>query len=317
GPVEVEILHPRTAQSVRVKLSRNLAGEAVRYMLYHPGPASQLPLFLHLAARGDFAPLAENALFYRQQIVDSGSNGLYLSITCSEDLPFIRRGEGEGPRVEETFLGSYRLVQQRAACALWPRGTIPADYREPTRSDLPVLLLSGEWDPTTPPAHGEQVVRHLPNGLHVRVPSGAHGFGGLTGVDCINRLKAEFVERGTVKDLDTTCVAGIKRSGFATAAPELKTIPLADAELSKLAGRYVADTGEFEVEVGRVEGGRLRVAMVGGGPNFITAPVSPVKFRAAGAPGFYFIFDVKAGRVEHIYAEQGGQRILTLIPKKP
>lgn len=316
GPVEVEILHPRTGQTQRVKLSRNLAGEAVRYMLYQPGSAAQIPLFLHRAAAGDFVPLAEGALFYRQQIVASGSNGLYLSITCSEDLPFIKPGDGEGARVEETFLGSYRLVQQRAACQLWPRGTVPADYTEPTRSGVPVLLLSGEWDPVTPPAHGEQVLKHLPNGLHVRVPSGAHGFGGLEGVECINRLKTEFVERGTAKGLDTSCATQIKRRGFVTSAPEMKTVALADAELSKLTGRYAAESGGFEVESVLVPGGRLRLSAVGGGPTFVVAPVAPNKFRAAGAPGLYFTFEMKDGRVERLYAEEGGHRIFTLTPKK-
>lgn len=315
GPVEVEILHPQSGQNARVRLSRNLAGEAVRYMLYHPVPASQIPLTLHLAAAGDFTPLAEAALFYRQQIVGSGSNGLYLSVTCSEDLPFIKPGEAEGPRVEQTFLGSYRHVQQRAACQLWPRGPVPADYAEPTRSQAPVLLLTGEWDPVTPPAHGEQALKHLPNGVHVLVPSGGHSFGGLEGVECVDRLKTEFVERGTAKGLDTSCAARIRRRGFVTSAPETKTVALSDAELSKLAGRFAAEAGGFEVESVMMPGGRLRLSTVGGGPTFIAAPVSPTKFRAAGAPGLYFIFEMRDGRAERLYGEEGGRRIFALTKK--
>jgi pimeloyl-ACP methyl ester carboxylesterase len=221
GPVEVSVKHPRTGASVRVKLSRDLAAEAVRYMLYQSGAASRIPLFIHLAARGDFAPLAEAAIFYRQRIVATGSNGMYLSVTCAEDLPWIKAGEGER-NAANTFLGDYRLRQQRAACALWPRAEVPKDYAEPTRADVPALILTGQWDPVTPPAYGDAAARHLPNSLHVVVPHGGHGFGGLEGLGCIQNLVADFVERGTARGLDTSCVKGIRRRGFQLKLPEQK-----------------------------------------------------------------------------------------------
>ena len=217
APVDVEIKLPRTGATARVKLSRNLAAEAVRYMLYNSGASPRVPLFIHRAAAGDFRPLAEAALNYRRNLVDADSNGVYLSITCAEDLPFIKPGEGE--RTDDTFIGHYRLTEQRAACALWPRSPIPADYSQPTRSDAPVLILTGQWDPVTPPSQGDEVAKSLPNSLHVVVPQGGHGFGGLQNRDCIRRLMVEFVERGTAKGLDTSCVAGIKRQAFATAMP--------------------------------------------------------------------------------------------------
>lgn len=214
GPVPVEIKRPGSSESVRLELSRNLAGEAIRYMLYQAGGSSRVPLFLHLAAEGNFQPLAESAIFYRQQIVATGSNGMYLSVTCAEDLPMIKAGEGES-NGKNTFLGDYRLQQQRAACALWPRGSVPANYAEPTRSKVPALILTGQWDPVTPPAYGDAVARNLPNSLHVIVPHGGHGFDGLDGIDCIDRLILAVINSGTTKGLDTSCVANIRRHGFA------------------------------------------------------------------------------------------------------
>jgi pimeloyl-ACP methyl ester carboxylesterase len=222
GPIEVKMSAPSSAPgaatTTSIRLSRDLAAEAIRYMLYNPPSASRVPLFIHLAAQGNFAPLAESALLYRRQIVARGSNGLYLSITCAEDLPWIKPGEGEQLSAN-TFLGDYRLRQQREACALWPRATISKDYSEPTKADAPVLILTGEWDPVTPPAHGDDAARHLPNSLHVVVPHGAHGLGGLQGSDCILSLQTTFVERGTTKGLDTSCVRNVKRNGFALSLP--------------------------------------------------------------------------------------------------
>ncbi|MGH9957273.1 MAG: alpha/beta hydrolase, partial [Pyrinomonadaceae bacterium] len=228
APVEVEVSanenegqgdgatggNAKAAAPIKVRLSRGLAAEAIRYMLYGVQPASRVPLFIHRAAQGDFVPLAESALFYRKNLVGTGANGLYLSITCAEDLPWIKPGEGER-LAENTFLGDYRLRQQREACTLWPRATIPSDYSEPTKGTAPVLILTGEWDPVTPPSNGAAAARHLPNSLHIIVPDGAHGIGGLDGMDCIDRLISDFVDKGSVKGLDTTCVKGVRRKGFA------------------------------------------------------------------------------------------------------
>jgi pimeloyl-ACP methyl ester carboxylesterase len=213
GPVEVEIPKPNSTEVVKVKLSRDLAAEAIRYMLYNPIAASRIPLALNLASEGNFGPLARGALFYRTNLVATGANGMYLSITCAEDLPWIKPGDGERAAVD-TFLGDYRLRQQREACALWPRAETEKDYSQAIRSDVPVLIVTGNWDPVTPPSNGDRVAKTLTNSLHLVIPSGAHGINGLEGSDCVNRLMREFVESGTHKSLDTTCVKNVRRRGF-------------------------------------------------------------------------------------------------------
>src|SRR4029077_15959465 len=148
---EVEITRG-SSWKVRLSLSRDLVAEAVRYMLYQPASASRIPLFIHLAAQGNFVPLANAAINYRQNLVATGSNGMYLSVTCAEDLPFIKPGEGERNGAN-TFLGDYRLRQQRAACALWPRGNVPGNSAAATVANVPTLILTGQWDPVTPPIY--------------------------------------------------------------------------------------------------------------------------------------------------------------------
>lgn len=217
SPVTVEL--NRKPANITVDLSRDLVAEAIRYMLYQPTGASQIPLFLHLAAGGNFTPLAEAALNYRQWIVATGSNGMYLSVTCAEDLPAIKPGVGE-QNAENTFLGAYRLVQQRAACALWPQAKLAAGYAEPTRSGVPTLIVTGQWDPVTPPVYGDTASKYLPHSLHVVVPHGGHGFNGLNGIECVNGLIETFIQSGTTTGLDTSCVSSIARKGFALKLPE-------------------------------------------------------------------------------------------------
>jgi len=214
GPVEVETQERDSPARVKVSLSRDLVAETVRYMLYNPQFALRIPLYLHLAAQGDFAPLAQGALYFRKNLVGSGSNGLFLSVTCAEDVPWIKQGEGER-LAENTFLGDYRVRQQREACALWPRAKVDGDYIKPITSDVPVLIVTGEWDPVTPPVYGDTLARTLKNSLHVVVPQGGHGLGGLEGMDCVNNLTTKFIETGSTNGLDTGCVKTIRRRPFA------------------------------------------------------------------------------------------------------
>lgn len=215
GPVEVEVQKPNSTERVKVKLSRDLAAEAIRYMLYNPISASRVPIMINAAAGGNFVPIAQAAIRYRRSMVGSGSNGMYLSVTCAEDVPWIKPGEGER-MAENTFLGDYRLRQQREACALWPQAKVERDYAQPIRSDVPVLILTGEWDPVTPPSNGETVAKTLPNSLHIVVPHGAHGIDGLEGIECVDRITNEFIERATTKGIDTACVKNIRRKWFQT-----------------------------------------------------------------------------------------------------
>lgn len=220
GPVEVEINvnipsgqpgASNTPRMAKVKLSRDVAAEAIRYMLYNAGSAIRIPLVVHQAATGNFVPLAQLAFRFRNGLVASGSNGMYLSITCAEDLPWFKRSEAT-KLAENTLLGDYRVRQQLELCELWPRAKVDPNYA--ARSLAPVLMLTGQWDPVTPPSNAEVAARFLPNSLQIVVPQAGHGFGGLEGIQCVQNLMAEFISQGTTKGLDTSCVKGIKRRPF-------------------------------------------------------------------------------------------------------
>jgi pimeloyl-ACP methyl ester carboxylesterase len=308
GPVRTEILDPQSGEATTVALSRDLAAEAIRYLLYQSGSASMIPVVVHQAAQGDFGPLAEFAAFGRRAIVSSGATGMYLSVTCAEDLPRIAPGEGER-LAAGTFLADYRLRQQRRACEIWPAMSPAAGFAEPVASQAPTLLLSGEWDPVTPPSQAEAALRHLPQGRHLVVRSGGHSFEGLLGVECVTGLMTTFVEAGSAEGLDTGCLSGIKRPPFPTSLPPLKPVPVAEADLAKLAGRYV---GEGGAPVATIEAaaGKLRVHV--GDDSFLLVPVAPARFRLVGSLSAFLAFELDAGRGSRAVLEEGGIAGLTL-----
>ncbi len=213
GPIDVAVRDRESGETVNVSLPGEMVGEVVRWLLYSPVMARRIPDLFHRAASGDWTPLAEAAIARRGETMAPGSIGLYLSVTCAEDLPGIDPAEASRDAAG-TFLGDYRYREQRAACGRWLAGAVPDGFHEPVASDAPVLLLSGALDPVTPPDAGAKVAARLKNSLHVVVPGGAHGFGGLQGEDCLRLLQADFIERGAVTGLDMSCVAAIRPPRF-------------------------------------------------------------------------------------------------------
>jgi pimeloyl-ACP methyl ester carboxylesterase len=311
GPAPAQVLDPESGEARAVQLSGDLLAEALRYLMYESGSAGLIPALIHNAAQGELGPFAEFALFNRKQIVTGLGSGLYLSVTCAEDLPWIKAEQAER-EAKGTFLGDYRYAQQQRACALWPQAKVPASFLAPVESKVPALLFSGQWDPTTPPALGDEAARSLPNSRHVVVPHGGHSYDGLEGLDCVDHLMTAFIERGSSQGLDVTCVAAIKRRPFPTTLPSTRVVSLPDADVARLAGRYVADGAPIEATL-TAQGSRIRVEMPGG-PRLLLAPVSPTRFRVVGALGMYAVFEMADQKVTRLVVEENGQPTLALKP---
>ena len=90
-------------------------------------------------------------------------------------------------------------------------GVMPADFKTPVTSNRPVLLLSGQDDPITPPSNAEHVAQTLSNSLSLTVPGQGHG-NAMRG--CIPRLMAQFIAQASVKGLDQHCVDSIRAFPF-------------------------------------------------------------------------------------------------------
>lgn len=219
APARVTVDHPRTRQPVTVSMSYDMVAETLRYMLYSSTEAALVPVVMHKAAAGDFGWLARRSLRARGANTGNGMfDGLYLAITCAEDLPRTDAAR-EAVEAKGTFLGEYRMQQQRAACEIWGRSPVPADYYTPVRSNAVVLLVTGADDPVTPPRYAAEVARTLPNALNLVVPFGAHGLNGLEGMSCIDEIERQVIEKASIAGVDTSCVAKIKRRGFPTQVP--------------------------------------------------------------------------------------------------
>lgn len=244
APAAVEIEDPKTKKRVKLTISRDLFNEELRWRLYGEGP-SPIPEYIQKASEGDFSKLAA-ALLRQRRVIASGaalSLGTWLAVTCAEDVPFIEPEEAKR-LARGTFLGTYRVDQQARACSVWPRGKVPAGFADPVRSDVPVLLLSGDRDPATPPRYGEQVVRGLSRAKHVVFPRSAHA--GRS--PCVRKVLGEFLVRGSVEGLDASCTAEPQKVAFVLPAPPALPAKKASAE-GLWEGVIFIQRGWLEVEV--------------------------------------------------------------------
>jgi hypothetical protein len=85
----------------------------------------------------------------------------------------------------------------------------------PTSFGGSLLLISGDWDPVTPPEWAEQVRRSIKRARHVVVPAGGHVPDGMSGMEtCLDPLMIGFLDHGDPARLDTSCVAAMKPPAY-------------------------------------------------------------------------------------------------------
>ncbi|HEX4300069.1 MAG TPA: alpha/beta hydrolase [Gammaproteobacteria bacterium] len=209
-PASVTLRDPLSGAPRTETLDWDKVAGAVRLMSYQSETASLLPLLIHQAgAAHDYAPLMGAALIFSSEIDDSFANGMSAAVLCTEDAPFLTGDYAKA--LQDTYLGAYTVDTLMKSCKLWPRGVMAPDFKQPVVSAKPVLLLSGEDDPITPPANAEHAAKTLSNSLSLVVPGQGHGnvFRG-----CVPRIAAAFVDAGSIRSLDAACVKEIKPFPF-------------------------------------------------------------------------------------------------------
>ncbi|HVU16102.1 MAG TPA: alpha/beta fold hydrolase [Candidatus Didemnitutus sp.] len=199
-----------------VSISRDVFAENIRFLLYDPAAARRIPLIIHEAARGNFDPFLAAAIPADRNAPDVVADGLYLSITASEDTSRIDPAEARRAAEGSPF-GTYRVDQQMRAASLWPHATLPPGYDQPVESNVPVLILTGFMDPVTPPSWGDEVARHFSRCRHVIIPHSGHIPFSLSHPEILDRLILDFLDSADPAKVDPSGLARMLPPPFATA----------------------------------------------------------------------------------------------------
>ncbi|HTV84924.1 MAG TPA: alpha/beta fold hydrolase [Dyella sp.] len=199
NPHTVSFRDPQTYETVVRPLSEFSLASVVRMFAYQPETAALLPLSINEAAHGDVGPLLGQAKLLNGDLSGDMNNGMSMSVICSEDADLLQ----PRPQDEHTILGNHLIDALKAQCDVWPHGARPADFHAPLISDKPILILSGQFDPVTPPRYGQQILPGLANGRQLIFKGQGHS---LLARGCMPRLLGKFIDQPDPKHLDASCL---------------------------------------------------------------------------------------------------------------
>ncbi len=202
GPITVTVFNMRTRTPETVKLTRDSFLAFLRPLLYIPDAVGSLPYSIHHAAQGDFSALVNTEYQVAIALSKSISQGMQLSVVCAESVPFITDADITA-ETAGTWMGAGWIHAVQKTCAEWNVRKAPDSFLDPVRSDVPTLVISGDFDPATPPSVAERVVKYLPASRHVIVKNGTHG----TESPCIDGMVSAFIDAGSAKSLDVACAS--------------------------------------------------------------------------------------------------------------
>ncbi|HSG64024.1 MAG TPA: alpha/beta fold hydrolase [Gammaproteobacteria bacterium] len=209
NPATLTLDDPIDGRPETQRLTRDKLASGLRLLSYAPQTAALLPLLIDAADRGNLAPITAQTQMVATELDTALSLPMHNAVVCTEDVAFFPTNAAAG--LDASYLGTALVDALLAACSVWPAGELDADLREPLVFDGPVLLLSGELDPITPPAYGERVLVGLADARHLIGRGQGHG---LAGVGCVPRLMRAFLERLDAGGLDATCLERETASPF-------------------------------------------------------------------------------------------------------
>ena len=204
--------HPPVVESggYHVRFGAAAFAEFMRSTMYEAAGQAYVPLMVHLASEGEWDALAPR--FVKQRKAWYDSIGAFISASCPMDVRYIDRTT-VASETANTLIGDYRVRRQIAACELWTPGREPRVDVKPSKA--PVLIVTGDLDPVTPPRWADVLAKDLRNARVVIVKNTGH----VDTNECTDALEIAFVDAGSFANLDDRCAQSAKRPPFATKLP--------------------------------------------------------------------------------------------------
>jgi pimeloyl-ACP methyl ester carboxylesterase len=216
-PVAVSLAVPPGKAPREGRLDNSTLTEVLFQAFYDWRDIAELPATITLLAQGDTRPLEG----LTRRALDSYasarvSHGLFFSVECHDEFPLNRRDDVERAAAGRPLYRDFVLSNlPLTVCPTWPAGRIVGSEGRPARSDVPILMLSGELDPVTPPQWGKAAAASLRNAVRVEFRGVGHGV--LEAHHCASLIVARFLEDPMRSPLDDCLLA--------VGPPRFRTVP--------------------------------------------------------------------------------------------
>jgi len=227
-----------------------------------------VPALIYQAKDGDYAAIAQLQSQFLSQYKDI-SQGMYFSVECVEAVPFDTQAKAETAyQAQPDLAGALGSPQGTFnACKIWNVPAAKAVEDQAVSSAVPTLVLSGQYDPITPPAWGQLAASTLSKSFFYQVPGAGHG--SSLSVACPQNIALAFFDQPTTAP-DTACLGQTK---FTFSVPVVSM----DVKLGAFDGGLMGFSG-------LVPSGWVQTANV---PGFYTpdgSPTNSTQLLLQGAP---------------------------------
>ena len=225
-PATYEVTNALTRERHDVMLDGDSLVGILFSFLYHTDVIPSLPQIIYDGAEGNFDLIAliHGSLMAQQ---DAMSFGMQLSVQCNEEYAFNSVEEYEAMLADYPQLAGFLADSHIGRpgfdyCEEWDSGQADPIENEPVLSDVPTLLMAGEFDPITPPAWARHAAETLKNGTVIEYAGVGHGASVVEG--CPREMLIAFFNDPTTA-LDDACVAemGVQ---FSVPSGEVEAIEL-------------------------------------------------------------------------------------------
>jgi pimeloyl-ACP methyl ester carboxylesterase len=216
-PIPITIADPRGGSPLHGALDDSKLIDVLLHAFYDWRGIAQLPTDITALADGDGQAVEELAhLALSDYMSESLSHGLFLSVECQDEFPFnpsddVDRAAAKLPLYRNFMLSNLPLV----VCPSWPVGAMTHLERHPVTGDVPVLMLSGELDPLTPPQWAKLASASLRNALQIEFRGIGHGV--LDAHACPGVIVGRFLDDPTRSPIDD-CLLAMGPPHFQTAS---------------------------------------------------------------------------------------------------
>ncbi len=196
-----------TARIDGKNLTGRFDGQGLVYLLnsgFYVDKMAIMPRLIHHAATG--GNLADDWA----QIVTAGdpsdvgsSEGMEWSIQCADEVPFVNRQRARANDAAHPEQRHAFVIQDwwSDLCARWPTGPVNPAGHSPVHSGIPTLIVTGQYDPTNPPAYGRLAAATLTRGYFTEFP----GLGHIPEDPCVLSVEANFL-RQPLQRPDSSCI---------------------------------------------------------------------------------------------------------------
>jgi pimeloyl-ACP methyl ester carboxylesterase len=218
SPITLSPVDSSTGQPFTVVLTGSGLALMIQQALYVTQAIPLLPeLIAGLSKSDDSLALA---LLPSLKAAPSPAYGLEYATLCAESAPFDTPDQiAQNEQNVRAELRPLDLVLAEAqVCPILrvtPAGPIE---HEPVRSDVPALILQGEYDPVTTPEFGRQIAANFPNSQYFEFPGLGHGIVRAQTAEtdrprCAVKLAGEFLTDST-SSVDGACAGALPEPEF-------------------------------------------------------------------------------------------------------